>query len=210
MCTHWYTQLFALISKAHNPGWLKDCSYLLFQYNPTRCSLQKWGEQQHIAFRGDNDPTLIQLSLFDIAMFLCDCFTCPFGQLKSIFFLFNFFKYFFSTSPGRRMERHAIFTVFTSKSPCANCRAYVGLCNLQPSRHASLGLAWCWRLTQKCEDRGRGGEEGSSCWGCHTVNKETVCSLVWVFAVKPAITSRGVLNRFSIAFAKINPTLILW
>lgn len=57
----------------------------------------------------------------------------------------------------RERSRRAIFTVFPSKSPCANRNAYVGLCNLRPSRHASPGLAWSWRLTYKCEDGTRWG-----------------------------------------------------
>lgn len=79
---------------------------------------------------------------------------------------------------GEKESRRAVFTVLPSKSPCANCSAYVGLCNLRPSRHARLGLAWSWRLTQKCEDRGRDGEEGTSPWGCHGMNKETL-SVLW-------------------------------
>lgn len=40
--------------------------------------------------------------------------------------------------------------------------------------HASLGLAWSWRLTLRCEVRGRDGAEGASWWGCHGLNKETL------------------------------------
>ncbi len=81
-----------------------------------------------------------------------------------------------NTGKGRGSERgrRAIFTVFPSKSPSVNRNVYVGWCNLRPPRHASLGLAWSWRLTQRCEVRGRDGEEGASWWGCHELNKETL------------------------------------
>lgn len=92
---------------------------------------------------------------------------------------------------GSRSEQgtHAIFTAFPSKRQSVNCNVHVGGFNLRPSRHAGLGLAWSWRLTQRCEIRGRDEEKGASRWASTGLNNEILSVPMFQFAVKPEITS---------------------
>lgn len=92
---------------------------------------------------------------------------------------------------GSRSEQgiHAIFTAFPSKRQSVNCNVHVGGFNLRPSRHAGLGLAWSWRLTQICEIRGRDEEKGASRWASTGLNNEILSVPMFQFAVKPEITS---------------------